>query len=511
MGGLSQILPVVGGIIAAIIVLIIILSGYVKASPDTAYIISGIRKKPKVLIGRAGIKIPFLEKKDEVVLALIPVDIKLQQSVPTADYINITVDAIVNIKVDKSKIDLASQNFLNRDCNYIANVAQSVLEGNTREIIGKMKLEEMVSNREKFSEEVTKNAVPNLGNMGLEIVSYNVQNFADREGVINNLGIDNIVKIQKGAAIARAESERDIKKAQADAEKEAKEAQVNASTAMAEMDNQLAIKKAELKKQADIKQADADKAYEIQAETQRKIVEVTRAEANIAAEEQQILLRQKSVAVKEQELQANIVKQAEATKIQAEKNADAMLYRSQKDAEAELYKKVKDAEANKVEADAELYRKEKEAEAVKVSLVKEAEGIKAKGLAEAEAIKAKGLAEAEAIQKKAEAMQQYGEAAILEMFFKAFPEAVKNAAEPLGNVDNITMYGSGNNEQLVGSILKTVTQVNDGIKGSTGIDLPSLLAGFAGGKVFGGSNQTTPNTIVVNPVENKGSEETNND
>ena len=79
------------------------MAGYVKASPDKAYIISGLRKEPKVLIGRAGIKIPFLEKKDELNLQLIPIDVKTSNAVPTADYININVDAAVNIKVSADR------------------------------------------------------------------------------------------------------------------------------------------------------------------------------------------------------------------------------------------------------------------------------------------------------------------------------------------------------------------------------------------------------------------------
>ena len=102
-------------IIAPVVVLIVLLFvlGYVKASPDTAYIISGLRKKPKILIGKAGIKIPFLEKKDELRLQLIPIDVKTSSAVPTADYINIQVDAVVNVKIsdDPAKLQLAAQNF----------------------------------------------------------------------------------------------------------------------------------------------------------------------------------------------------------------------------------------------------------------------------------------------------------------------------------------------------------------------------------------------------------------
>ncbi|WP_270601327.1 SPFH domain-containing protein, partial [Coprobacillus cateniformis] len=147
---LSNNLAVIIGVIVAVLILIVIVTGYVKASPDTAYIISGLRKQPKVLIGKAGVKIPFLEKKDELNLQLIPIDVKTSNAVPTADYININVDAAVNIKIsdDSERLNLAAQNFLNKPVEYIANVAREVLEGNMREIVGRMNLEEMVSDRQ---------------------------------------------------------------------------------------------------------------------------------------------------------------------------------------------------------------------------------------------------------------------------------------------------------------------------------------------------------------------------
>ena len=241
----------------AILVVLLFVLGYVKASPDTAYIISGLRKKPKILIGKAGIKIPFLEKKDELRLQLIPIDVKTSSAVPTADYINIQVDAVVNVKIsdDPAKLQLAAQNFLNKKVDYIAGVAQQVLEGNMREIVGQMRLEQMVSDRQSFATNVKTNAEPDLAAMGLDIVSFNVQNFVDGNGVIENLGVDNIVKIQKSAAISRAESEKEIAKAQANARREANEAEVNAASEIAKKQNELDIQKAELKKVADVKRA----------------------------------------------------------------------------------------------------------------------------------------------------------------------------------------------------------------------------------------------------------------
>lgn len=471
MEWLLTLLPIV---IIVLLVLIIFLTGYVKASPDTAVIISGLRKNPKVLIGKAGIKIPFLERKDELNLQLIPIDVKTSNAVPTADYININVDATVNVKIsdNEERLKLAAQNFLNKNSEYIGRVAREVLEGNVREIVGKMALEEMVSDRQKFAFLVKENAEPDLAAMGLDIISFNVQNFVDGNGVIENLGVDNIVKIQKNAAISRADSEKEIAKAQANAKREANEAEVNAESEIAKKQNELAIQKAELKRESDIKQAEADAAYKIQEEEQRKTVEITTANANIAKQEKEILLKQKEAEVMEQALDAQVKKKAEADKFAKQQLADAQLYERQREAEAKKFETEKEAEALKAQSEAKKY-----------SMEQEAEGIRTKGIAEAEAIRAKAIAEAEGIEKKAEAMAKMGEAAVLEMYFKALPEVVKNAATPLNNVEKITMYGDGNSSKLMKDIMGTVVQVTDGLKESTGVDLSAVLAGFLGGKV----------------------------
>ncbi len=472
-GGFQVPVFAIAAVVAAVLILLIFLTGYVKASPDTAIIISGLRKNPKVLIGKAGIKIPFFERKDELNLQLIPIDVKTSNAVPTADYININVDATVNVKIsdNEERLKLAAQNFLNKNAEYSGRVAREVLEGNVREIVGKMALEEMVSDRQKFAMLVKENAEPDLAAMGLDIISFNVQNFVDGNGVIENLGVDNIVKIQKNAAISRAESEKEIAKAQANAKREANDAEVNAESEIAKKKNELAIRRAELKREADIKQAEADAAYRIQEEQQRKTVEITTADANIAKQEKEIQLKQREAEVMEQALDAQVKKKAEAERFAKQQQADAALYERQREAEARKFETEKEAEAMKAQAEAKRYTMEQEAD-----------GIRTKGLAEAEAIRAKAVAEAEGIEKKAEAMTKMGEAAVLEMYFKALPEVVKNAAEPLSSVDKITMYGEGNSAKLMKDVMGTVVQITDGLKESTGVDLQAVLSGFLAGK-----------------------------
>lgn len=461
------IIPTIMGAIAIIVLIIIIATGYIKAPPDTAYIISGLRQK--IIIGKASIRIPFFERVDKLKLQLIAVDVKTSSAVPTADYININVDANVNVKVssDPILIKLGAENFLNREPAYISQVAREVLEGNMREIVGQMSLEAMVNDRKAFAEKVQENAAPDLNRMGLEIISFNVQNFRDDQNLIENLGIDNTTKIQKKAAIAKAESEKEIEIAKAQAKKEANDAKVIAETEIAQKNNELAIRQAELKKEADTQLAIADAAYEIQKEEQRKTIEITKANANIAASERDVELKAKQADVMEKALDAEIKKKAEAERYKAQQYADAKLYQQKKDAEADRFQREQEAEAKKAEAEAMKYAK-----------IQEAEGIAAVGQAEADAIRAKGLAEAEGINAKAEAMKKYGEAAVLEMYFKVLPDIVRNAAAPLENVDRITMYGDGNSSRMVGDIISSTTKVTDGLSEATGLDIKSILSNF---------------------------------
>ena len=460
-------------IIAIVVIALIVIFlavGYVKAPPDMAFIISGIKKKSKIVIGKAAIRIPFFERLDKLNLRLIPIDVKTSNAVPTADYININVDATVNVKIsnEPEKLRLAAENFLNKNTEYIAGVAREVLEGNVREIVGKMKLEEMVSDRQKFATLVKENAEPDLAAMGLDIISFNVQNFVDGNEVIENLGIDNIVKIKKAAAIARAESERDIKVAQAAADKESNDAAVAAQTEIAKKQNELAIKRSELQQEADTKKAMADAAYEIQKEEQRKTIEVTTANADIAKQEREIELKQKEVAVKEQALEAEVKKQAEADKYAAQQKADAALYQRQKEAEAKQFEAQRQAEARKAQAEADRYAKEQEAE-----------GIRAVGEAEAAAIQAKGVAEAEAMEKKAEAYAKYNKAAVAEMMIKVLPDVAAKIAEPLGQIDKITIIGGdgGSNgvEQVAGNVPAVMAKLFESMKEATGIDLADIV------------------------------------
>jgi len=468
-------------VIIAGVLLIILVSGYVKASTDEAFIITGLRKVPKYLIGKAGIKIPFFEKKDVLNLQLIPIDVKTSSSVPTADYINISVDAAVNIQIGNTPdmLDKASRNFLNKETDYIGAVAREVLEGNMREIVGQMRLEEMVSDRQKFAEMVKNNAEPDLAGMGLNIISFNVQNFVDNDHVIENLGVDNVVRISKAAAISRAESERDIAIAKASADKEANDAQVAAETEIAAKQNELIIRKAELKKESDTQKAVADAAYRIQEEEQRKSIEAAKVNADITQQERTIELRRKEAEVTEQALDAQIKKKAEADKYRRQQEAEAEYIERQRKAEAEKFEAIQDAEAKKAQAEADKFAKQQEAEAIKAKGIAEAEAIAAKGKAEAEAIAAKGKAEAEAMEKKAEAYAKYNSAAMTEMIINQLPAIAEAVAKPIASIDKITVIDSGNGEPGAASVggytPAVLAKVLESVKETTGFDIKEVM------------------------------------
>ena len=491
----------IGAAVLAVIVFVALC--FVKSPPDTAYIISGAGKR-KVIAGKATFRIPFFQRIDKLLLRLIPIDVKTSSEVPTADYINIKVDAVVNVKVNSENVDVAAQNFLNRDSEYIAKIAREVLEGNMREIVGQMRLQDMVSNRQQFADLVKTNAGPDLAAMGLEIISFNVQNFNDKNGVIEDLGVDNIAQITKKAAIAKANAKKEVAIAEAAAAKEANDANIAAQTEIEKRNNELAIQKAELKKQSDIKIAEAEAAKGIQAEEQRKIREIAVANANLARQEKQIELQAREVEITERKLEAEIKKQAEAEKYAAQQRADAQLYAAQKAAEAELFQRQRKAEAHAVEeqkkAEMERFAIEQEAlakkamaEAIEAEGKAFAEAERAKGEAEARAIEAKALAEAEGLLKKAEAMERYGEAAkneqmydVLKSYFEQLPAIAEAVGHGYQGVDKIVMLGEDSGK-LAGNIMNTTTQISEGLSASMGIDLKSLLAGFLGGKL--GANQ----------------------
>ena len=445
--------PFVWTAVAIILLLAVVLFiSYVKAPPSNAYIISGLSKEPRVLIGSGGFRIPFFERLDVVYLGQISVDIKTDVSVPTKDFINVDVDAIAKVRVTPTSegTRLAAKNFLNMTPAQITEQLKESLQGNMREIIGTLELKPLNNDRDGFSDRVMKKASPDMAKLGIEIISCNIQNVTDKEGAIKDLGADNLARIKKDAAINRANAERDVKVEVAKAEKEANDARVDADTAIAIKKNDLALKQASLKKQADTAKAEADAAYKIQEQEQLKTINIKTVEAEIERTKQEKVLTQEQVEIKANELKAKIEKQADADKYKVEKTAEAV-----------------------------LEQKKREAEAAKYAMEQEAAGIRAKGEAEAYAIQKKGEAEALAMDKKAEAYKKYNNAAVIQMLVGVLPEVVKNVAEPISSIKEVKVFSGGGAEggvsSISGQVPVAIRQAFDVVKEATGVDMAEIM------------------------------------
>ena len=424
-------------IIAAAVVLIMLVN-YRKVPPNIALVISGgIRRRYKVkdedgnvtvkkfgyriVRGGATMVIPFFERVDKLNLGIMQVDIRTTQPVPSQEYISVMVDGVANIKVgsDDVSIATAAEQFLNWKQEDIAAIAQQVLEGNMREIIGRMTIADLVQNRDKFATETSRAAAADMANMGLEIINITIQNFADNEGVVETMATKNIV-----------EKERDAQIAKADALQQGHKSKVEADALMAEQVKELELKQAE---------------YKIQQEIARKSFEEERAEAEMIRLQKQTELERQQVEIQRQKLNVEIREKAEAER-------DARI------AQAEAEKAEQQARA-----DAEFYAAQKQAEAILM----------------------KGKAEAESLELKANAMQKYGEAAMLEMVVNKLPEVAKAIGEPLAQTEKILMFGEGAATGLTRDVTGSMMQTFEAMKGAVGLDIPKMLKDISTGGLVG--------------------------
>lgn len=508
--------PFIAILVVIAVAIVILLTCYKKAPPNRAMVITGLSGS-RTVFGKASFVIPILQRVDYMSLENIQVDFTSRDEIPTRDAININVDVVANMSIGTTPelMSIASSKFLGYTIDDIKKVVQPILEGNIREIISQITLKELIQgDKKQLAERVMENVTPNLSDLGLKLTTFNIQNFKDSNGVINNLGIENTVQISKDAKKAQAQAKAEIAIAEAESARATNDAQVAAEAEIAQKQNDLKIKKAQLAKEASIELARADAAHDIEAEEQRKVQEIATANANLARQEKEIELKERAVQIKEKTLEAEVKKTAEAKRYADEQEADAKLYtvqrqseadlfERQKKSEADLFERQKKAEADRIEAEQRAEAEKISSEAKRISAENEAAGIKAKGVAEAEAIRAKAVAEAEGILKKAEAMREYGEAATMDMqldvmkqYIDKLPEIAAAVAAPMEKIGNITMYGDGNTAKLTGDITKTMKQITDGFTDATGFSPMAFLSGVLGGKIASG-NGSTP-TVNVN-------------
>lgn len=448
----------IGIAVVAILLVVLFFASYVKAPSNVAYIIAGLSKEPRILVGKGGFKIPFFERLDKLYLGQITVDIKTDVPVPTKDFINVKVDAVAKVAPTNTLagIRLAAKNFLNMNANQIAGQLKDSLQGNMREIIGTVDLKSLNNDRDAFSNNVQDKAQKDMEKLGISILSCNIQNVTDEQGLIENMGADNTWKIKKEAANAKAIAQKEIAIVAAENAKLANDAQVLSDTQIAERQNELLIKKADLKRESDTKKAIADAAYEIQRQQQLKEVNTRTVEAEIIRTQKEQELAAEQVKVMQNKLEAEVNKKADADKYAVSKKAEADLEFAKRKAEAERYSYEQKAIGIKAEAEAEAYK------------------IAQTGEATAKAIELKGLAEAQAMEKKAEAFKKYGNAAIIEMITKILPDVAESVAKPISAIDNMNVYG-GDASTVSGNVPAVIKQTFDVVKSATGVDMSDVM------------------------------------
>lgn len=489
-------------VILAVVVFVVLFKAFWKvAGTNEVLIVSGLGKF-KTKSGGGIFVLPILQKVQRMTLENIQVDFTSRNEIPTKDAIHVLVDAVANMSISQDPVRqaIAASKFAGYSIEQIRNTIIPVLEGNIREIISQTEFEDLIRGDKKaFSELVMENVTPNLADLGIDLTTFNIQNFTDRNGVIQDLGIENIQKIKKDAKIAAAEAEAEVKIAEAEADKRANDAKIAAATEVVEKQTAFAIRQAELQKQADTKKAEADAAKQIEAENQRRQQEIATANANLARQEKEIELKAREVEIKERALEAEVKKTAEAQKYAEQQKADAKLYATQRAADADLYERNRRAEAEKLEAEkkaeadlalatAQAEAQKKLAEAIEAEGKARAAAAEAEGLARAKAIQAEAEAEAKGMREKAEALKEYGDAARQQMELetvKVLYEQLPAIAEAIGKgYSGANIHVIGNDAgQLAGNMMSGITQITEGFKGATGMDLNSIIGGMLGAKI----------------------------
>src|SRR5262245_36276550 len=449
---------IIGGLLVLVIFFVFTIFArlYRKAGPHEALIVYGLRGT-RVIVGSGTVIYPMVETCRGLSLELMSFDVAPKQDLYTKQGVAVTVEAVAQIKVksDRDSILTASEQFLTKPPEEREGLIRLVMEGHLRGIIGQLTVEEIVKQPEMVAERMRSTCAEDMNKMGLEVISFTIKEVRDKNDYITNMGRPDIARIKRDADVAAAEAERDtaIKRADAQrasavaravADQERVAAETMSLAKQAEAQRDLEIKKATYLETVKKQQAQADKAYEIQTNVMQQQVIAESVKVRQIEKEQEIKVQDAEILRRERELIATVLKQAEI-------------------------------ERRRIEA---------LAEAEKQRLTIEAEGraaaTRAQGEAEAEIVFKKGDAEARAMHVKAEAYQDYNQAAVVDKLITGLPEVVKALASPLANVDKITVVSTGNGgsagmNKITGDMVSIAAQIPALFETLSGMQMSELL------------------------------------
>lgn len=471
-------------VVAFIALLRIISNNFIKVPPNKVAIFYGHKRRTRdgkekgflPVTGGSKLKLPLIESVAYLDLNVFSIDLDVHGA-PNKDGVQVDVRGVANVKIlsDVSSLEAACERFLGMKPDEIREIAYKNLEGHLRAIIGRLTVEEIVSDRQKFNQEVLREAAEDLAKIGLGIDVLTIQEIHDAYGYIDALGQKRTAEVKSLAKIGTAEAERD--------------ANIRASTAMREgkqKENENLAMISEAEKNRDVKRALYDAETKQQQATASVAGPIAEAEAKQKLVEQEVAVERirtlKEVEVadaeatrKERELVATVIKPAEAarqaTVLQAEGQKQAIMVAAE-------------AERSKLEMEGAG-----QASAIRARGEAEAAAIKAKLFAEADALKAKLLAEAEGVERKAEAFAKLDQAGKTMLILDRLPDIIRQfssvmgaIAAPMGNIDKVVMIdggGAANGSTSVSRFAGTVPGVLFELlqkAEAMGLDLRPLLA-----------------------------------
>jgi flotillin len=459
---MNTVVVVVGLCVLALILLLgMIAKMFRKAGPNEAIIVYGFRG-PRVVKGHGTVIFPMVESSRQLSLELMSFDVAPQQDLYTKQGVAVTVEAVAQIKVrsDQESILTSAEQFLTKTPPQREGLIRLVMEGHLRGIIGQLTVEQIVKEPEMVADRMRSTCADDMSKMGLEVVSFTIKEVRDKNDYITNMGRPDVARIKRDADVAAAEAERDtairranalresaIAKAQADQERVIAETASLAKQAEAQRD--LDIQKAQFTEQSRKQEATADKSYELQTNVMQQRVIAEQVKIQQVEKEQQIKVQDAEILRHEKELISTVLKGAEI----------------------------------------ERQRIENLASAEKSRLMAEAEGRSAatrmQGEAEASIIFQKGEAEAKAMNVKAEAYQEWSQAAVVDRLISAMPELMRALSEPLSKVDKITIVSTGGDgttgaNKFTGDMMKIASQVPALFESLSGMNVAELMTNVKG-------------------------------
>src|SRR6266404_317419 len=451
--------PIMIGTLVAVLffAFFVITSWYRKAGPNEALIVYGFRG-PRIVIGKIALILPVVESWKLLSLELMSFDVAPQQDLYTTQGVAVTVEAVAQIKVksDSTSINTAAEQFLTKTPQQREGLIRLVMEGHLRGIIGQLTVEQIVKEPEMVGDRMRTTCAGDMNKMGLTVISFTIKEVRDKNDYISNMGRPDVARIKRDADVATAEADRDTAIRRAQAMREAAIAKANADqervlaetlslAKQAEAQRDLEIKQATYQETVKKQQAQADKAYEIQTNIQQQVVVAESVKVQQIEKEQQIKVQEAEILRHEKELIATILKGAEVERQRIEQLASA-----------ERQRQISEAEGR-------------------------ASAIRAQGEAEAEIIFKKGEAEAKAMNIKAEAYQEYNQAAVVDKLISSLPEIVRAMSAPLSQIDKITIVSTGDGHaaganKITGDMAMMAAQVPALFEALSGMKMSDLLS-----------------------------------